>query len=82
MTPGGLPQKLLLPLYCSRANGFLKCQDGDLNPGHEDFQSSALPTELSRRVFSAYPTYQTYVTKCKQIAETGMTVAKDGVASQ
>jgi hypothetical protein len=30
------------------------CQDGDLNPGHEDFQSSALPTELSRlTVFSA-----------------------------
>jgi hypothetical protein len=26
------------------------CQDGDLNSGHEDFQSSALPTELSRRV--------------------------------
>jgi hypothetical protein len=25
-----------------------ECQDGDLNPGHEDFQSSALPTELSR----------------------------------
>jgi hypothetical protein len=27
----------------------IECQDGDLNSGHEDFQSSALPTELSRR---------------------------------
>ena len=26
-----------------------KWQDRDLNPGHKDFQSSALPTELSRR---------------------------------
>ena len=30
------------------------CQDGDLNPGHEDFQSSALPTELSRLVAVFY----------------------------
>ena len=26
---------------------FLWCPDPDLNQGHEDFQSSALPTELS-----------------------------------
>ncbi len=33
------------------------CQDGDLNPGHEDFQSSALPTELSRLNFEALILY-------------------------
>src|SRR5690242_7662488 len=27
-----------------------ECRDSDLNQGHEDFQSSALPTELSRRM--------------------------------
>ena len=26
----------------------LECQEADLNRRHEDFQSSALPTELSR----------------------------------
>ena len=31
------------PLY------FLWCRDQDLNQGHSDFQSDALPTELSRR---------------------------------
>lgn len=30
--------------------GLTVCQDGDLNSGHEDFQSSALPTELSRQI--------------------------------
>ena len=28
-----------------------KCQDPDLNWRHEDFQSTALPTELSRLKF-------------------------------
>ena len=32
------------------------CQDPDLNWGHGDFQSPALPTELSRPV--AYATFQ------------------------
>ena len=32
---------------------FGKCQDPDLNWGHGDFQSPALPTELSRRVAEA-----------------------------
>src|SRR4030042_662865 len=27
---------------------FLRCRDAESNCGHEDFQSSALPTELSR----------------------------------
>ena len=34
--------------------GLNVCQDGDLNSGHEDFQSSALPTELSRLVAVFY----------------------------
>ncbi len=29
------------------------CPDPDLNQGHEDFQSSALPTELSGHSFKA-----------------------------
>ena len=32
---------------------FGKCQDPDLNWGHGDFQSPALPTELSRRAAEA-----------------------------
>ena len=45
-------------LYCSsspenkkdlqiNASLFFKCREADLNRRHEDFQSSALPTELS-----------------------------------
>ena len=30
----------------------IKCQEADLNRRHEDFQSSALPTELSRLFFT------------------------------
>ncbi len=32
---------------------FLWWRDPDLNRGHIDFQSIALPTELSRRIWSA-----------------------------
>ncbi len=32
----------------------MECQEADLNRRHEDFQSSALPTELSRLVFHFY----------------------------
>ena len=33
-----------------------KWRDRDSNPGHHDFQSCALPTELSRRVGDAFET--------------------------
>ncbi len=42
--------RLIHPLGCAESGSQSLCQDGDLNSGHEDFQSSALPTELSRRL--------------------------------
>jgi hypothetical protein len=34
----------------SSSFAILWCRDQDLNQGHSDFQSDALPTELSRRL--------------------------------
>ena len=34
------------------------CRDAELNCGHVDFQSTALPTELSRHVRAAFRTVQ------------------------
>jgi len=37
------------PVFITENLNLFECQDPDLNRGHEDFQSSALPTELSRQ---------------------------------
>ena len=43
---------LLFPTSGFRLPRFLKCLETESNRRHEDFQSSALPTELSRRLNS------------------------------
>ena len=43
-------------LVLSMDSRFSECQDPDLNWGHGDFQSPALPTELSRHV--AFATWE------------------------
>ena len=52
----GVPEKdVITPdvVLSSAFRRFGKCQDPDLNWGHGDFQSPALPTELSRRAAEA-----------------------------
>ncbi len=44
---------------------FLRCRDTELNCGHEDFQSSALPTELSRHVVKSLITFPFVMVKMK-----------------
>jgi hypothetical protein len=56
-------------------NGFLKCLEVDLNHRHEDFQSSALPTELSKlKMISTY--IFKYKLKKKLLYSIGVDVSK------
>ena len=41
----------------------LRCRDAESNCGHEDFQSSALPTELSRHCLECLITFQVGMVK-------------------
>lgn len=62
------------------SKGLIECQDGDLNSGHEDFQSSALPTELSRLEklrFSSFIKLADLLGECKQFLRK-ILAGKDG----
>jgi hypothetical protein len=55
----GLTSEPVNPFYLF----FLRCRDAELNCGHEDFQSSALPTELSRHCLESLITFQVGMVK-------------------
>jgi hypothetical protein len=51
MIGGTLALRTKKALFPKENKAFSKWAEGDLNPRHQDFQSCALPTELSALVF-------------------------------